>query len=168
MSDQERISWVALIVNVLIGGWYFGRILPLPAHVDLFGPHTAKLAIGLIVIAVILSILCEIMLRIVQKGTGGGGDASTSDERDVLISLRSTRNAHGVLGAAIVVVLVQIALLEWTRRFHGRRAEPDTVLELLATGPLQAMHVAQLLLAALTLAAIALNASRVFYYRRGY
>jgi hypothetical protein len=73
-----------------------------------------------------------------------------------------------VLGAAIVVVLVQIALLEWGQRYSGRRAQPDTVLELLASGPLQTMHVAQLLLAALTLAAITLNASRIFYYRRGY
>lgn len=167
MSNEERISWVALIVNLVIGGWYFSRILALPADADLFGPRTAVFAASLVMVAIIVSILCEVLLRVVQKQTGGGGDAATRDERDALISLRATRNAHGVLGFALVAVLVQIALVEWAQRYRGRR-DPGTVLELLATGPLEAMHVAQLLLAALTFAAIMLNASRVFYYRRGY
>jgi hypothetical protein len=168
MSDQERISWVALIVNVVIGGWYFSRILAAPADANLFGPGMAMFAISLVTIAIIVGILCEVMLRIVQKQTGGGGDAAAHDERDTQIGLKATRNAHGVLAASVIVVLAQIALLEWVRRFPGRRGPPDTVLELLGTGPLQGPHVAQLLLAALTLTAIALNASRIFYYRRGY
>jgi hypothetical protein len=73
-----------------------------------------------------------------------------------------------VLGCALILVLAQIALLEWGRRHWRSPARADTVLELLGTGPLQAMHVAQLLLLALTLSAIALHASRIFYYRRGH
>jgi hypothetical protein len=170
MSEQERISWVALIVNVVIGAWYFGRVLAAPAEADLFGPQIAKLAIGLVITAVLVGIACEVLLRIVQQRTGGGSDAAVQDERDALIDLKATRNAHGVLGVAVVVVLVQIALLEWgaRSRYWSWRYEPETVLGLLGTGPLQSMHVAQLLLAALGLAAITLNASRVFYYRRGY
>jgi hypothetical protein len=170
MSNQERISWVALVINVVIGYWYFSRILALPADADLFGPLTAAFAAKLVMLAVLVGIASEILLHIVQKSTGGGGDAAAEDERDALISLKATRNAHGVLGFAVVVVLVQIALLEWgsRSRYWSWRYEPETVLGLLGTGPLQSMHVAQLLLAALGLAAIALNASRVFYYRRGY
>jgi hypothetical protein len=169
MSNQERISWVALIINLVIGYWYFSRVLGLPADADLFGPITAAFAIKLVMLAVFVGIATEILLRIVQKSTGDGGDAAAEDERDALIGLKATRNAHGVLGFAVVAVLVQIALLEWGARSRhwSWRYEPETVLGLLGTGPLLSTHVAQLLLAALGLAAITLNASRIFYYRRG-
>jgi hypothetical protein len=168
MSERERISWIALIVNLVIGFWYFSRILGAPADADLFGPRNAVFAVKVVMLAVLVSIACEILLRIVQRSTGGGDDGKVVDERDQLISLKATRNAHGVLAVAVIVVLVQIALIEWAARFRHRRGAPETVLELLGTGPLEAMHVAQMLLAALGLAAIALHVSRIFYYRRGY
>ncbi len=168
MSERERVSWVELTVNSIIAIFYFSRVFALPADADLFGPRTAAFAVSLIVTAVIVSIACQIVLRIIQKATGGGEDAAQQDERDALISLRATRNAHYVLGAGVVVALVQVALIEWATRYRGRHGDPDTVLELLATGPLEAMHVVQLLLLALALAAFTFNASRVFYYRRGY
>jgi hypothetical protein len=169
MSERERISWVALIVNLIVGTWYFSRILGAPADADLFGPRTAAFAVKVIIFAIVVSIVCEILLRVVQKSTGDpGGDGKVVDERDRLIGLKATRNAHGVLAGAVIVVLVQIALIEWAARFRHRRGDPETVLELLGTGPLEAMHVAQMLLAALGLAALALHASRIFYYRRGY
>jgi len=167
MSDRERVSWVALIVNLVIGGWYFSRILALPSGADLFGPRTAAFAVALITTAIIVSVACEILLRIIQRQTGGGTDAAAQDERDTLIDLKAARNAHGMLGFAVVVVLVQIAMVEWAQRYLGRR-DPATVLELLATGPLGAMHVAQLLLFALLLGSVTLNASRIYFYRRGY
>lgn len=167
MSERERISWVGLIVNLVITVWYFEHILRLPAEADLWGPRTAFFAASLVILAVFVAIACEVALRVVQRGTGGGHDTAPQDERDVLIDLRATRNAHLVLGFGVIAVLVQLALLEWSQRYWRRPANPDTILELLGTGPLQAMHVAQLLLAALALAAFAQNASRIFYYRRG-
>jgi hypothetical protein len=168
MSNEERISWVALLVNLIVASWYFSRILQLPADADLFSPLVFAFTVKLVILAILVSIGCEILLRIVQKSTGGGGDAAQRDERDALIGLKATRNAHGVLGLAVVVVLVQIALVEWARRYRGGQRDPQTILELLGSGPLQGMHIAQLLLAALTVAAVTLNASRIFYYRRGY
>lgn len=168
MSNEERISWVGLLVNLIIAWWYFSRILLLPADADLFGPRIFAFAVKLVMLAVLISIACEVLLRVVQKRTGGGGDAAARDERDALIALKATRNAHGVLGFAVVVVLVQVALSEWVHRYWGGRGESDTILELMGRGPLQAMHVAQLLLLALTLSAITLNVSRIIYYRRGY
>lgn len=168
MSDHERISWVNLLVNLVVPAWYFQRILSLPADADLFGPRMVPFVVSLVTAAILVSVACEILLRIVQKQQGEGAGSARRDERDDLINLKAARNAHGVLGAALIVVLVQIALLEWSVRHWRRPADADSVLELLATGPLQAMHVAQLLLAALALGAITLNASRIFYYRRGY
>src|SRR5688572_25633145 len=98
MSNEERISWVSLLVNLIVAGWYFGRILQLPADADLFSPLMFAFTVKLVMLAVLVSIGCEILLRIVQRSTGGGGDAALRDERDVLINLKATRNAHAVLG----------------------------------------------------------------------
>lgn len=169
MSQQERVSWIALIVNALIGYWYFERVFSLPAGADLFGPRMAAFAVQLIILSIVITIACEVALRVAQKAAGSGGvDKSKIDERDRLILLKAQRNAHGVLSMAIIVVLFQMAVLEWAHRFRNYNPDPRTVFELLATGPLAPMHVAQLLLLALTLSAITVYASRVFFYRRGY
>lgn len=168
MSHREWISWTSLLVTTLITAWYFQRILTLPADADLFGPRTARFAASLVMSAIFITIACEVLLRVVTRGKGVSSDVAAEDERDALIDLKSTRNAHGVLGIALIATLVQVSLIEWVQRLGRTFAAPDNVLELLATGPLSPMHVVQMLLAALALGAIAQNASRIFYYRRGY
>jgi len=168
MSKQEQLSWVELIVNSIIAWWYFNHVLRLPANADLFGAHLLRFGIGLVILAIIVSIACHIALKIIQKVAGGGEDAAGRDERDDLISLRAVRNAHFVLGAGLMLTVVQIALTELTQRRGGPVPEPATILALLGTGPLAVQHVVQMLLLAVALGTFALNASRVFYYRRGY
>ncbi len=168
MSQREWISWTSLLVTILLTAWYFQRILTLPADADLFGPRTARFAISLVMFAVFITIACEVLLRVVTQGKGISSDVAAEDERDALIDLKSTRNAHGVLGFALIATVVQVSLVEWVQRRGRTFPAPDNVLELLATGPLSPMHVVQMLLAALALGAIAQNASRIFYYRRGY
>ncbi len=170
MSEQERVSWVSLVVSLVIGYWYFERVLGLPASADVFGPRTAAFATSLIILAVLVAIASEVVLRIVQNHARGGEgtDATAHDERDELINLKASRNAYGVLSSAIVVVLAQVALLEWAQRYRNRTADPETVFELMLTGPLAPMHIAQMLLLALTLGGITVYASRIFFYRRGY
>jgi hypothetical protein len=170
MSEQERVSWVSLFINLVIGLWYFERVLGLPAGADLFGPRMAVFALNLIVFSIFVGIASEVLLRAVQKRSRGGerADATPIDERDALIDLKSSRNAYGVLSVALIAVLVQIALVEWATRRGRLLPEPETVFELIATGPLAPMHIAQLLLFALTLGGITVYASRIVYYRRGY
>lgn len=172
MSRQERVSWISLIVNLLIGYWYFERVLSLPADADLLGPRMAAFAVQLIILSIFIGIACEIALRMVQKGADSDPDKSRIDERDVQINLKASRNAYGVLSTAIFLVLVLVALIEWAQRYpwawFQNRPNPQTVLGLMGTGPLAAMHVAQLLLLALTIGAITVYVSRIFYYRRGY
>jgi hypothetical protein len=163
MSKHERISWVSLLVTLAIGWWYFSRVLGLPADANLHFP-LARFVTQLVILAVLISIAGEIALRLVERVGGQSPDDSPADERDAQISLKATRNAHGVLGASVVVVLVQIALLERLRRPAD---PPSTVLEALGAGPLTPLLIAQLLLLALTLAALTAHASRIVYYRRG-
>ena len=169
MSQQERISWISLIVNLLIGYWYFERVFSLPADANLFGARMAAFAVQLIILSIFIGIACEIALRMVQRGASDGdADKNKVDERDMLIGLKASRNAYGVLAVAVVVVLAQIAIIEMAPRWWHRMPVPDNVLERIAIGPIAPMHIAQLLLLALTLAAITVYISRIFYYRRGY
>ena len=169
MSKQERVSWVSLVVNVLIGYWYFETVLRLPPGADLFGPRMAAFAVQLILLSIFISIACEVALRVAQKRAGGrDADKSSIDERDRLINLQASRNAYGVLSTAVALLLARVAIAGWMQRSGRHRADPQSMLEMLATGPLAPMHIAQLLLLALTLAAITRYASRVFHYRRGY
>ena len=169
MSKQERVSWVSLVVNVLIGYWYFSAVLRLPPGADLFGPRMAAFAVQLIILSIVISIACEVALQVAQKHTGGSdADKSSVDERDRLINLTASRNAYVVLSVAIIVLLVRVALVEWVQRSGRHQADPRSMLEMLSIGALAPMHIAQLLLLALTLAGITMYASRVFHYRRGY
>jgi hypothetical protein len=173
MSQQERASWVSLATTLLIGYWYFSRVFALPAASDLHGGAMAGLVLRLIVLAIVIGIAGEVLLNLAQRSMrdGASADATTLDERDALIGLKATRNGHVALFAGVVFVLVQIALIEgiggWMRGRHRDSPAATTVLEQILTGPLTAMHVAQLLLLVMTLSSLAIYASRIFYYRRG-
>jgi hypothetical protein len=169
MSKQERLSWVSLVVNVLIGYWYFQAVLRMPPGADLFGPRMAAFAIQLIVLSVVISVACEVALQVAQKRAGGSAaDKNSVDERDTLINLKASRNAYAVLSTAIAVLLARVALVEWVQRSGRHGPDPHSMFELLAVGRLAPMHIAQLLLLALTVSAITVYASRLFFYRRGY
>jgi hypothetical protein len=174
MSQQERVSWLSLLTTLLIGYWYFQAVLALPADANLHGPAMARLVTRLVVVAIAIGVAGELLLRMVHgRSQADGPDATSADERDALIHLKATRNAHFALGIGVILVLCQIAMLELTPHLAARIAAgtahaPDTLLQRLLTGPLSALHVAQLLLLALTLASITLYGSRVLYYRRGY
>ena len=108
MSKQERLSWVSLVVNALIGYWYFAAVLRLPPGADLFGPRMAAFAIQLIVLSVVISVACEVALQVAQKHAGGSSkDKNSVDERDTLINLKASRNAYAVLSMAIAVLLAR-------------------------------------------------------------
>ncbi len=51
MSEQERVSWVALLVTAVISLWYFARVLGLPGDSPLFGAGMAVFAFILIIAA---------------------------------------------------------------------------------------------------------------------
>lgn len=170
MSQQERVSWISLFVSLVIGYLYFSRVLALPADADLFSPGMARFALRLMLLAIVASVASEVLLK-VAKQRASGGNATPMDERDRLIDLKACRNAYGVLAGGTVVALSQVVMLEWFQRLGSTRPAspptPDTVLGLMGTGPLQPMHIVQMLLLALTLAGLTVYISRIVYYRRG-
>lgn len=173
MSEQERVSWVSLIVDLAIGWWYFARVLDMPAGADLFSPGMARFALNMIIFAILVGIATEVLLKHFQKrGQGGRKDATAADERDQWVGLKASRNAYLVLVAAVVLLLSQTAMLELGTRYAAGRNRampvPETVLGQIATGPMDAGMLAHLLLLALLFSGITVYASRIFYYRRGW
>jgi hypothetical protein len=165
MTKQEGISWISLLVGLTIGWYYFSRVLALPADADLFSPGMGRFALRLVLFSVFASVASEIALKVIQR-RARALDATAVDERDQLIDLKACRNAYIVLVSGVSAVLFQVAMLEWFQRPGGSRNPPDTVLEVIGTGPLAPMHIAQLLLLALLLASLVVSATRIAYYRR--
>ena len=170
MSQQERVSWVSLIVNAFIGYWYFTRVLRMPGDASLLGPGMAAFTLNLIIVAIFAGILSELVLRRIQIRSGGDpARREKLDERDRLFNLRAGRNAYLVLVVAVATVLSLIALTQWMQSWGvPRLPAPDIVLTRMINGPLTGPLIAQLLLFALTLAGLCKYVTRIVSYRRGY
>jgi hypothetical protein len=169
MSQRERVTWISLAVTLVLGYWYFSRLIQLPADADLHSGEMFRLVTRIIVLSIMLTIIGEIVVRIAQRHIHGTvtDDRTAFDERDVLIELKASRNAGAVLVCGVISVLVQIGLLEWAQR-RGHATPAESMLERLFTGPLTGLHVAQYLLLALMLYSVTLYVSRIGYYRRGH
>jgi hypothetical protein len=171
MSQQERVSWVSLVVIVSISFWYFARVFALPGDSHLLGPGMAVFALNLIITAIFAGIASELLLRWIQRRSGGDPKRRERiDERDRLINLRAGRNAYVVLEFAIGIVLALILAIQMLRAMPmpAGPALRDTVLVRMAIGPLNAPLLAQWLLLALTLADVCKYVTRIVSYRRGY
>jgi hypothetical protein len=170
MSQPEKASWVALVVNVLIGCCYFGVVSNMPGDSHLLGPGMALFIVPLIVLAILAALVSELVLRAIQRDAGGDpARRERLDERDRIINLRAGRNAYVVLVVAIAAVLGQIAMTGWEQSWGWPAAQvADTVLERMVRGPLTGPVIAQLLLLALTLAGVCKYLTRIVSYRRGY
>jgi hypothetical protein len=168
MSQQERVSWVSLIVTMGISVWYFAIVLGQPGDTPLFGLGMAVFGFILIVAAIVAAIASSLAMRWVQKRAGGDPQRRERlDERDRLINLRAARNAYVVLALAIGSVLALIATIQMFPMPAGSTLR-NTVLLRMAIGPLTAPLLAQWLLLALTLADVSKYVTRIVSYRRGY
>jgi hypothetical protein len=170
MSQQERASWASLVVNAFIGILYFCVVFGMPGDSHLLGPGMAIFIVPLIIAAVIALVSSELVLRWIQRRAGDDpARREKLDERDRLINLRAGRNAYVVLVVAIGTVLTLIAMTGWSQSWGWPVSQaPDTVALRMVRGPLTGPVIAQLLLLALTLAALCRYLTRIVSYRRGY
>jgi hypothetical protein len=159
MSKQEKASWSLLVVNVVIGLWYFSALFELRTDFATQLETMARLFVKLTIVAIVLSILGEIVMSVLE---GDSKDVVDADERDRLISLKARRNGYFVLVSAVVILMVALVVgIGVTLRIPP--STPATFFQLLG----QAIVIANLLLLALMLAEVAIQGSRIFYYRRG-
>ena len=167
MSKQERVSWVSLVINLVIGICYFSVIFAMAESGDIYGPAMAALIFQLIVIAIILGIIGEIVLHILS---GRPADKVAADERDRLINAKAVRNGYYVLTAGIIALTSHIVLVGGLERFSADYPIARPTFDVIGTflHPIAPIIIAQFLLLASMVASSAIYASRIFYYRRGY
>lgn len=170
MSQQERVSWVSVVVNVVIGCWYFSYVLGLPGSTNLLGMGMVGFVAAITFAAILTAIVSNVVLREVQKH--GGVDPARRerlDERDRLISLRAGRNGYVVLTAMTAFVVGMIGMTQWLGSWQVHFTfSHDTVLTRLIAGPLTGGLIVQWLLLAMTLAEVCKYLTQIVSYRRGY
>jgi hypothetical protein len=167
MSKQERVSWLSLAVNLVIGFYYFSAVFALAASGEIYGPAMAGLILKLVILAVIVGIAGEIVLRILA---GAASDKIASDERDKLISAKAMRNGYIVLTVGVAALTSHIVVVGGLDRFSADYPIAKPTMDFIGTvlHPLAPIVIAQFLLLASMTASTAIYASRIFYYRRGY
>ena len=167
MSKQERVSWVSLAVYVVIGIYYFSAIFALAESGEIYGPAMAGLIFKMILIAIAIGVVGEIVLHILS---GRAADKVVADERDKLINAKAMRNGYYVLTAGVIVLTSHIVLVGGLDRFSEDYpiARPTFDVMAMYLHPMAPIVIAQFLVLASMVAAGAIYASRIFYYRRGY
>lgn len=143
MTFQEKSAWGLLLGIGLVSYFYF------PAAFEIAGsaPHPGRL-IGVSVAGVIALIVIEAIYHAVIAGASGGDDGSM-DERDVMIDMRSERNAGYVLGVGLFWLVGHIVV---THSF----AEKE---------PVGGLTIAVWILFALTASEVAKLILQIWYYR---
>jgi ABC-type multidrug transport system permease subunit len=167
VSKQERASWTALVVNVLIGVWYFSAIFSLPGDLNLYSRALMQLIIKMIIVSIVVAIAAEIVFHILA---GQPKDKVSEDERDQVIDTRAARNGYYLLVAGVFVIITRIVMAVSVEQMPAFKRAGHTagVIETLFATPVSPIYIANLLLLAFFAAGTAVHASRIFYYRRGY
>lgn len=163
MSEQEKASWSLLIINVIIGAWYFSTVFEMGTDVLAQMRVLIALLIKVTLLAIVLGILGEVLMHWLA---GRSRDKVARDERDQLINLKAQRNGYFVLAAALIALLhVLLAVaLGMPERIAERSLAISGFLEKAGT----AIFMANLVLLALVVTEVAVQGSRIFYYRRGH
>lgn len=162
MSKQEKASWTLLVLNVIVGIWYFSAVATSGPGL-IMSPQLGSLIARIIVVAIVLAIAGQIVTNWFMAKSK---DAVEVDERDQLIGLKAFRNGYWILGIAVAALIVGLWVL--TRLTHpptGELAINSNGSSLKLT---DAPVIANLLLCVLVATEIVVQSSKVFYYRRGY
>ncbi len=89
MSPQEKFSWASLGLALVSLGYYVVMVLRLPEGIGEMAEGVVQIFLGVIVLFIILQIIITVLLLWHLKA-----QELQKDERDILIELKSTRNAH--------------------------------------------------------------------------
>ena len=102
MTFREKTRWAALIIDLAIWAWYFGRVAAVlpegPAdEMDFFW-----LAVGATVVTIVIHVGAQILFAIQSPGEAG----AALDERERAIEQRAGAAAYTLLAVGLVNVLV--------------------------------------------------------------
>ena len=158
MSYKERSTWISLALLIYIWLEYFSEIFSLHAASQLTVETVNSLLFAVVIKTIVLEILLQITLAIIDNK-----DANYSaDERDILINLRGSRYAYGILsvGALLTVLYTVFPTLSTLFIFPSK--------ELLAIDLPNEYKVMHFIIVFALAAEITKFSTQIFFYRRGF
>ncbi|MDO6445749.1 hypothetical protein Q4493_08190 [Colwellia sp. 1_MG-2023] len=158
MSYKERSTWISLAILIYIWLEYFLALFSLNANSQLTVETVNSLLLAVVIKTIVLEILLQITIAIIDNK-----DADYSaDERDILISLRGSRYAYGILsvGALLTVLYTVFPTLSTLAIFPSK--------ELLAIDLPNEYKVMHFIIIFALVAEIAKFSTQLFFYRRGF
>ena len=157
MSYKERSTWISLAILIYIWLEYFSELFALYNANQLNVDAVNGLLLTVVIKTIVLEIVLQIILAIIDNK-----DANYSaDERDILISLRGSQYAYGILsvGAFLAVFYTIFPTLTIFTLI------PIKELVLIALpNEYKLMH---LIIVFALMAEITKFATQLFFYRRG-
>jgi len=151
-STREKNLWSELLVDIVIGLYYFPKMFVMMAsNTELSGGAMAELITGTVILAIFMGIIISVFLHTQKK-------PEQVDERDHLFDARGSRIAYTVLGLCVALVIGHIIVNEMLPEVARDRA-------LLNLSPVAIAH---LLLLSLYLSSVIKTVMQLFFYRRGY
>jgi hypothetical protein len=97
MSFKEKLSWSALVVTVVVWGFYFVRLAQMAGE----GALTADGSRWMLFACVVVLVISHAVGAIVAARSGPDADMAVQDERERAIALKASNAAFLVLGALL-------------------------------------------------------------------
>ena len=147
-SDRELNIWGELILNIVVCFYFFNGVFQLTPGSDKYAADLAEIIIGVVVIAVVYSIVAFGLINITTK-------AEAKDEMDRVIDVRSDKMGSIAMSVFVTLIMCFIILTE-------SRGSVTSI----GISEMTPIFIAQLLLMTLVASSTVKSISRLYNYRK--
>jgi len=148
-SNRELNIWGELILNIVVCFYFFNGVFQLVPGSDKYAADLAEIIIGVVVIAVVYSIVVFGLINIITK-------AEVKDEMDRIIDVRSYKMGYIAMDIFVTLIMCFIILNE----------SMGNVVSI-GISEMTPILIAQLLLMTLVASSIVKSLSRLYNYKKG-
>ena len=148
-SNRELNIWGELILNIVVCFYFFNGVFQLVPGSDKYAADLAEIIIGVVVIAVVYSIVVFGLINIITK-------AEVKDEMDRIIDVRSYKMGYIAMDIFVTLIMCFIILNE----------SMGNVVSI-GISEMTPILIAQLLLMTLVASSTVKSLSRLYYYKKG-
>ena len=148
-SNRELNIWSELILNFVVCFYFFNGVFQLVPGSDKYAADLAEIIIGVVVIAVVYSIVVFGLINIITK-------AEAKDEMDRIIDVRSYKMGYIAMDIFVTLIMCFIILNE----------SMGNVVSI-GISEMTPILIAQLLLMTLVASSTVKSLSRLYYYKKG-
>jgi hypothetical protein len=148
-SNRELNIWGELILNIVVCFYFFNGVFQLVPGSDKYAADLAEIIIGVVVIAVVYSIVVFGLINIITK-------AEAKDEMDHIIDVRSYKMGYIAMDIFVTLIMCFIILNE----------SMGNVVSI-GISEMTPILIAQLLLMTLVASSTVKSFSRLYNYKKG-